>query len=408
MRASKFQRYALCPGSYPREHAGEIAGQESNQENAPEETTPEAESGTTIHAALAGQEHRRLTVPEEQVFERCQDAIGAYLEELGEPGHQLVEKRMVIPAKHLGLMGLEITGHPDLVVVYPEKKLAVIFDYKTGWGDVPKAYVNLQLRIYAIAVRMKFGADVERVDVVILQPRVNRQPDVTVYDVPALRQAFQEVKEIAKRALAADPDKDLHPSEEACKYCPCLTCPARLGVVNRVAQLAVAPDVWETYTVQERLSLWGQAKLAKKVIALIEARFKQDLQKDPDAYQGALRLHESPGRREILDPGACFTVFNAEGMEGEDFSRACKVTIGALETVYRDTQRWLAWHEANPEGTREQFNALSDTELRRIQCLKGDLLKKRFNQLLEPICDRKPTEPSVEADPEKLTLLLQS
>lgn len=422
MRASSFYRYSLCPASYHRELAlGPL----------PETETPEAESGTAIHAALAGLDHRPLTADEETVVERCWDMLSAYVQDFGDPSEEVIEGEMKIPAQFLKLGDLEITGHPDRVLIYLDQKLAVLPDWKSGYGEVPDADANLQIRLYVLMTKMRYGKQLERIDGLISKPRKSWQPDIVTYQgAETFKTALNEIRAIAQRALDADPEKDLHPSETACKYCPDFNCPARLQVVDQLATLAVAPDQWDTYPVAEKLSLWEKLGIAEKAIGTIRSRFKQDLAKNPDAYGGALYLREVNGQREISDPAAAFTAFAAEGVTAEQFAAACKVRITDLKTALRDAKRFEAWCQSHPEGpsnqrmakwadenphgTREEFLAfeqdqfaqLDPKELRKLDCLKGAALEKHFNALIDPLCDRNPRDPSVEVNKEKLHALL--
>lgn len=330
MRASNFARIALCPGSYRREQMADIGIPISDE-------TPEAESGTAIHNALAGLEHRPLSVDEETVYEYCRDTIATYNQELGEPDALRIEEEFKISSLDLKTKGLELTGHPDRVEVYLERKLAVIYDYKSGWGDVPPSEVNLQTRIYAVMLKIQYGKAIDRIDIVILQPRKRRTPDVTSYFSQNERggndflAALAEVRGIAQRALEADPDKDLHPSEAACTYCSCRdTCPAVQNHIEAIGQLAIAPRHWKEYPVEQRLALWDKIKLAKKAIHLIELRFYEDLIEDSEAYGGELYLKKGRSVTTITDPAG---VFAASGLTPEAFTACCKVGITALKTA---------------------------------------------------------------------------
>lgn len=321
MRASSLFRYAACPSSWKREQA-------SPQQ--PEDESPEAASGTRIHLALAGGKVD-LNVDEEAVVEKCWDMMSAFVQDMGQPDEEWIEQPLSIPAEILKLGDLEITGHPDRVLIYYATKTAIVLDWKSGWGDVPPSELNLQLRAYCLMTKMKLGKAIEKV-IVVIAKRKSNQPDCTVYEGrQTFIDALNEIRSIAQRAIDADENAELHPSEGACKYCSAqATCPAIRGQIERLTQLAIAPQRWREYPIEDRLQLWDKIKLAKKAIHLIELRFYEDLVEDPEAYGGELYLKKGRSVTTITDPAG---VFAASGLTPEAFTACCKVGITALKTA---------------------------------------------------------------------------
>src|SRR5215469_925584 len=227
MRASDAYALSLCPGKARMERGLKDID------------TAESRQGTRLAGYRAHPEwERKLLVPEEQDLLR----IAEYLEKraLGiinlKGGY--IEKREVATEWGDGL----VTGHPDLIHIYPELDASIIIDDKFGWLPVQPADVNLQLRCYAIM------APTSEVYVAISQPRLPVADRLTL----ALYRETDGTKGKAKAQIvdilraSEDPEAPLHAGEEQCRFCKARAiCPAlREAVTNELVpfQDDVAPE----------------------------------------------------------------------------------------------------------------------------------------------------------------------
>jgi len=358
MRASSLQRYALCPGSWALEQQAEV----------PELPEPEiCESGTAIHAVLAGSPIRELTPDEEDLVEQCRDEESTILSDFGDtpPGEVIMEEQMVLPTKPI-----PISGHPDKVLYYKDRKEAVVLDWKLGWMEVTKSDRNLQLRKYVLATKMKFP-DVVSILAAIVQPRVRGGSVVTIYSKEDLLPAWHEVSAIVKKAAGATLD-DLQPSPEACRYCPVkAVCPAVRREIESFSSQEMACN-WETLPAATKVGLWDKMKLVKTAISDLEAHFRADLEKDPDAFGGELVFTKGRKIRSVTDPVGAYQAVAQEGVSADDFAGCCKVGLEKLKD-----------------------------KVRAATGLKGKALTDKVNQLLEPFTTINEARPSIERrDPE--------
>ena len=133
-------------------------------------------------------------------------------------GELFVEQRLALTA----ITGEEgARGTSDAVILAPGELYVV--DLKYGQGDKIDAPENPQLLIYAAAAYQAFSfADIERVTVAIVQPRLDHVSEWTL-DLSDLLARADDVRKKAAAVLAmkdAAPDAwEYHPGLKTCKYC---------------------------------------------------------------------------------------------------------------------------------------------------------------------------------------------
>lgn len=114
-------------------------------------------------------------------------------------------------------------GTVDLAAVKKTKRgwRVKIIDYKHGRGIPVGAKENRQMRLYAIGLLEKLRikwSELEEIELVIIQPRAQREPQ-TWMDTPRdLKKFYDEVTCI--RDKIANGDVSFNPNEKACMWCP--------------------------------------------------------------------------------------------------------------------------------------------------------------------------------------------
>lgn len=353
MRASSLQRYALCPGSWALE-------QRANVRELPEAEI--CESGTAIHAALAGQPNRDLSDDEEELVEQCRDEEGTILADLGsEADVVIVEKEITLPTKPI-----PISGHPDKILYFSQHKEAVVLDWKLGWMEVTKADRNLQLRAYVLCAKKEFP-DAESITAAIVQPRIRGGSVVTVYSKADLKAAWRELLQIIGRAAEAAVD-DLHPSPDACRYCPVqAVCPAVRKQIEKVAATELSEADWAKLTPAFKIQLWDTIQLVEGVIATLKAQIRADLEEDPEHFGGELVFGTCRKLRVVSDPVGAYQSVSELGVSAADFASCCKVGLTRLKE-----------------------------EVRKVTGLKGKALEAKVNEALEPHLTINEARPTIE------------
>jgi hypothetical protein len=126
---------------------------------------------------------------------------------------------------------------PDVVIIDHFVKLTVI-DFKYGAGKAVSVFQNKQLLDYALAWFLKPGVDVDEIEIIISQPRIDEAEKVFTLNGKALRIFRSEYEEKVKEALLPDAPR------KAGIWCRSTFCPAfaRCEEAHAFAQALVAGD----------------------------------------------------------------------------------------------------------------------------------------------------------------------
>ena len=324
--ASALGRLAACPGSLAAEQAAP----------AEETSSPEADSGTAIHAVLAGETPARpLTEEETRIAEACdrllqETACGTY-GPLEHADTLVREERLWLRAPDKTPL---LSGKPDLVAIYGMR--ALIVDFKTGRAEVTNAASNLQLR--ALVTLVAANHIIREATVVIIQPFSETGTTAARYEDDDIAAAREHVLQILSDA--ANPWAPRVPSPEACKYCRAKAlCP-------EARELAVTPPIPVPDYIQatELAAALTDAKLgafldhaafAERVIDACRDEAKRRITAGQAVPGWALK----PGRASetITDPQTVYDRFTFLGGNGEQFLEC--VTVG--KTKLKDMVRAL-------------------------------------------------------------------
>lgn len=269
--ASGFKKIMLCPGSKVLE-VGKA-----------DDTTVYAAEGTAAHTLLewcltgdtpaAGYVGRIIQADgfdievTDEMAEHIQWCVDRVREYQGDDGVVLVEQQLYY-ADYLGVPRETGWGTGDVVIIRGNE--IVVIDLKYGRGVPVDVEQNPQLMLYglgAVAEHNGIAVDLERVRLVILQPRIVRSPsewDTTVEALEAwghstARSAVNTAKNaenLKGNAAGAVMDAEwedtfLRPGEEQCRFCKAkATCPKLREEVAGVVFDAVpaSPDEFADMT----------------------------------------------------------------------------------------------------------------------------------------------------------------
>lgn len=291
---SGYDRADLCPGSVGMENV------------ATEETSPEAERGTLIHAVLEkGEipEGEKLSEEEWDIvvaMERWRDSRTAGASEI----HREIELPIL-------LNGIALPpGHADVVAIFDTGIEGL--DYKSGWSDPPEGALVKQGMGYAIGAYQRWK--ILPVTWRFFQPRLKREYVYAMESEEDYGKALEFLTDMVNRQLA--PNTRLVPGSPQCRYCRAREfCPAfwkwvkeRAKEVGRESDLK---DVVQSPDGKLISALDDPHRLARlldfiEVFMPFAKRFK-DAAKElaaTDLARAGWRLKESPGDRYIMDAGA--------------------------------------------------------------------------------------------------------
>lgn len=328
LSASTIERAALCPGSYLAERAQPRV----------DESSPEAESGTRIHAALANEiTEDKLSVEELDLVRRC----NKLLVELAASTYGALENAdTLVREERLWFTDREarklVSGKPDLVAIYGMRALLV--DFKTGRGSVTHAGANLQLR--ALVAILSAAYRLREVTVAIIQPNCATPVTSACYNEEDIEAARLEVAGIV--AEAQKPDAARIPNEHACRYCKArAVCPeARELALDVPAPVlkGIAPHELAAALTGEKLATFlTRASLAERIIEACRDEAKRRI----EAGTGVPGWSLKPGtaRETITDPQRVFDRFVDAGGTTDGFMTCVTITKGKLKTALKDATK---------------------------------------------------------------------
>lgn len=257
----------------------------------------------------------------------------------------------------------ELPGTVDVIAV--EQGRVIVGDYKGGWGDVPPAAKNMQLRHLALAAARTHG--LVRATVSIIRVRPDREPfydeaEYGAYELDEteflLQQARDRVRvQIAKRA--AGEVVDVH-SGSWCRYCPARPhCPAFLNVIRAMATAPgdLEQEIRSKITPELAANARRHLKFAKRALALVEDALDDLAREQPIDMGGGVVYGLSEGTEKSYDARAVFEVLRAgygdeAAKAGVDFE-ASGASIERGIKAWRDAQVATTPAAKPPQMARE-------------------------------------------------------
>jgi Protein of unknown function (DUF2800) len=342
---STFDRLIKCPPSHALSQRARELGQVAH------ETSPESERGTLIHNAYELQSANGLSVSDAADYE----AIMAQREEItagwlpnGQPVQRIAEERLWL---HRGLRPV-LSGQIDELLIQGARGL--LFDVKSGRGQVDEPQSNVQLRIYAILVKLRWP-QLESVTVAVLSPHYRYTPHTfNGAELEAIRDETLET--LAALDYQAAPSPGAH-----CCFCPAsMICPAR-----RQETAALAVRVQELPAGADAARLLETVARVEAVCEEIRTHYKAQLEVDPLSIPG-WRLQSSV-RRWIPQPQQALERL-IEQFSVSEFLDSCSVKVADLEVA------WARKNSVPVAQTRRQFNRFMD----------GIIAEKRTAPSLKP------------------------
>lgn len=333
--ASSLARRALCPGS-ARMERGLL-----------DQPTPESTRGDRVHAALAvraadggpsvSSEAWMSASEEEQtcigiLARREETAIGPYLEKHGPDFTVHREKRFYITKGGRAVFSAQL----DVVYVWPA--VTVIFDYKSGWGDVPDSAENHQLmgQVAALTASFDEGTEPPLIEAAILQPKAESDP--VGYNAAQCKAAIIEVLRVLGETEAAD--APLHPGEQQCQYCKAAhLCPALQGLTEA---LAITPASGAASLPLQSAQTLGDLLEASAAADIYIAAVRKEARRRLTAGEPVPGWELEPGatRRAVTDAQKALEALTPLGVTIEEVLACVKVSVGELETAAKRATGW--------------------------------------------------------------------
>lgn len=246
--------------------------------------------------------------------------VQAYLDTCrGIPGHMLVEQRLSI--EHItgeegaaGTVDCAILAEPEMVII----------DLKSGKGVEVSAENNEQLMIYALAAlpMAQLIIDVERVRLIIVQPRIHNISEWTI--------SIDDLLAFGKTVKRADV---VQPGEKQCRWCSRKpTCTALRTHVERT-MFDCSPDAM---TPDELLSTaMQQADLVESWIKSVRAEVEKRLLSG-QPVDGFKLVQGKRGRRNWINEADALSALRAAGLKDDTLLEWTLISPTLTETLVKD------------------------------------------------------------------------
>lgn len=342
-------------------------GRHLAQKGLAQTSSPDAEFGKGVHAALAKGDPSNLTTEQLDIYESCVAIEAKIVDQLFGPDRAkvrtFIEQRFWVKVKDKNGDGyFDHSGQPDKI--YRLGPRGLIIEYKTLAGDVPVSAENLQLRDQVVLAAGNLM--LTEVMAYVIQPLVTHDPVPCLYDKVSIKQAEDEMFDRVRRSN--DPMAMRIPGEVPCKFClakPVCREYAQWQAALLPARIALPDLPVAEWTVEQRIAFCAGVGAVEKWIEDNKEEMKELLAKDENAVPG-FYLKPGNSREIVTDPEALFARFVELGGSLDQFMACVSVGKGKLE---------------------EQVRAVTKK--------KGKPLKVQIDSLLDGIVEQRQNAPSL-------------
>jgi len=232
-----------------------------------------------------------------------------------DPVQRIAEERLWL---HRSFLRPVMSGRVDEVLIQDNR--ALLFDVKTGSAKVDEPVSNVQLRIYAMLVTVRWP-QLESVTVAILSPHYSYAPHTfNAAELESIR--LETLETLATLDFQAAPSPGSH-----CRFCSAaMICPARR---QETRELAV--PVQELPTGADAARLLETVTRVESVCEQIRTHYKAQLEIDPLSIPGWKLV--SSTRRWIPHPQQALEQL-IETFSVSEFLDCCTARVADLEAAY--------------------------------------------------------------------------
>lgn len=253
-----------------------------------------------------------------------------------------------------------VWGTVDALLIDHAAGELMVMDLKYGQGVPVSAERNEQLMLYALGAYedASLVADIESVQLVIVQPRIYSEPSVWGCDAEELstfKNRAHVAATTAHRVLEDGIDRDaLYPGDTQCRWCPAKAdCPAlRDEVYNEVFGDDMEPRAVDRLDGEQLSRALGAVERIEAWCKAIRDRAHEELTAGRDV-PGYKLVQGRRGQRKWQDPEAVEHMLRKQfRLKQEDVYKKQLVTPAQAEKMELGPQRWrkLQEHISQPEG----------------------------------------------------------
>jgi hypothetical protein len=220
-------------------------------------TNPIAEAGTRIHSAVENGDPSLLVDEVERgLAEWCLSFLSSNRQEKEQTAKLVSSHQEIFVTMDAG--NFSTFGTSDLLDIYSDGS-GCLFDWKTGYGAVEDAEVNIQVQAYALGVFARFP-EIQKLDCFLVLPR-RQEITVAVYSRSDMERIKLRIGTIIARAKESA-GKIFSPKEGVCDYC------ANQGSCKALAEKALLVGQKAGFDVPQNISLDGTPEDRSKLLKL--------------------------------------------------------------------------------------------------------------------------------------------
>lgn len=322
------------------------AGSVMLEKDIPNTGSSYAAEGTAAHALAElclttsqdPQLHFASTIENYKVDAEMVANVRWYIEQVKEYAQSneiLVEQ--ALPIDHItGEEGA--VGTSDAVILDHDDREIIVVDLKYGRGLEVSAENNEQGMLYALGALNKYGLllDVQRVRIVILQPRVSRSPSEWAIEVTDLEAWGAKAAESAAMTQADIPE--FQAGDKQCKFCRAKSvCPALLSAVEDSFEALPEPKTAQADDIGDAL---GKVDMIEAWCKAVRARAESELLSGKPV-KGYKLVQGKRGNRKWADDAKVIETFKSMRLKIEEMYDLSLISPTTAEKLLADTpRRW--------------------------------------------------------------------
>jgi len=274
----------------------------------------------------------------------------------------------IVLADNTHLTGLngKLTGTPDLAVY--QKRIALVVDFKSGWGDVEPPETNNQMIAYAIMFLEwleKQGMEVDTFNLMIVQPRLGQVKSTTM-TAEQIRALATDIETVIDEAEAeGEPEFVTGPWCAACFKS--MGCPAFAGQVMALSKFLVPGSELEVKTAVAAMLPFAKACafMAKKIENLAKGYVDKHGELDLGAGQKYIKAID---QRKEVEVKKTLEILKEYFSEEDIFARCLSMSLTKVMTLAKETKRGLTTVISN---RLTQEGAITQKPITSYRMIKG-------------------------------------
>ena len=314
------------------------------------ESSPAAEEGTRLHAALETGNIDGLAEEQLQVVAMCRDYVQNLEQHARARGPAVIHREV-----RLKIAGGLTFGTADFVLI-GANGAGDLVDFKMGRNSVPDAEVNPQMQAYAVGAFERFR-EIDTLKVHILLPRRD-EVSTAIYNRADLSRLRLRIQTIIARCEVPEPET--RPTEH-CLYCARQAhCPAlhrhALTIAGGYEDDLKLPDEFHPGHISDPGTMARALTVARVMEKWCDSVKHHALQMRLGGVEiPGHELRTRSGTRKITDPLAAWLAVQ-ERVTADQFIGCCDVSLSQLETIFAEA----APRGGKAKAKQELSEALAD------------------------------------------------